>query len=73
MGVGRVFPAEGGVKVDVQGRAADPLVGAQDVADLHEVVVDDIGQVIGRQAVGLQQDGVGDLAVGHDDLAANAS
>src|SRR5262249_19109261 len=29
------------------------LVGAQDVGDLHQVVVDDIGKMVGRVAVGL--------------------
>ena len=37
----------------------------------HEVVVDDVGQVVGRQAVGLEQDGVSDLGVGHGDVAAD--
>ena len=43
--------------------AAQPLVAAQDVRDLHEVVVDHVGEVIGREAVRLEQDRVADLVV----------
>ncbi len=44
-------------------RRRDPLLGADDVADLHQVVVDDHGEVIGGESVGLEQDLVVDIGV----------
>ena len=43
--------------------AAQPLVAAQDVRNLHEVVVDHVGEVIRRKAVRLDQDGVAIVVV----------
>ena len=63
-------PAEGLVEQDVLGRGGDPLLGSDDVGDLHEVVVDDVGQMIGGEAVGLEQDLVVDIVMGEDDGAA---
>ena len=63
-------PAEGPVEEDVLGGGGDPLFGADDVGDAHEVVVDDIGQMIGGEAVGLQQNLVVDVVVGELDVAA---
>ena len=37
-------------------RAGDPLLAANDVGDAHLVVVDDDGEVVGREAVGLEDD-----------------
>ena len=67
--LGRI-PAEGVVEADVDRRGRDPLLAAQDVADRHQVVVDDVGQVIGRVAVRLEQDQVFEVGVLKDDLAA---
>ena len=52
------------------GRGGQPLLGADDVGDPHQVVVDHIGQVVGRKAVGLQQDLIVDLGVFKVHLAA---
>jgi hypothetical protein len=38
------------------GSRIDPLLAADHVRDTHQVVIDDVGQVIGRHAVGLEQD-----------------
>ena len=35
------------------------------MGDLHEVVVDDVGEVVGGQAVGLEEDGVFEGGFGH--------
>ena len=43
------------------GGAADPLLAAHDVGDAHLVVVDDDGEVVGREPVALEDD----LVVGH--------
>ena len=40
-------------------RGGDPLLAAGDHRRAHEVIVDDVGEVIGRKAVGLQDDDVG--------------
>ena len=55
----------------VQRGRRDPLLGAQHVADLHQVVVHDHGQVVSRQAVGLEQHGILQLLVLGDDVAAD--
>ena len=51
--------------------AGDPLLAARDVADLHQVVVDDDGQVVGREAVALEQHLIVDQAVLELDPAAD--
>ena len=63
------LPAEGLVEQDVFGGGGDPLFGADDVGDLHEVVVDDIGEVVGGEAVGLHEDLVVDVGVLEGDVA----
>ena len=52
------------------GRGGNPLLGADDVGDLHQVVVHDVGQVIGGEAVGLEQHLVVHVVVGEGDGAA---
>ncbi len=47
-----VLPAESLVEQHMQGRTGQPLLTTDDMRDLHEVVVYDIGQVIGGQFVG---------------------
>ena len=66
----RPGPAEGLIEQDVLGRGGDPLLGADDVGDLHQVVVDDIGEVVGGEAVGLHEDLVVDVVVVEGDVAA---
>ena len=48
-----VGPAKGLVEQHVERSTGQPLLAAYDVAHLHEVVVDNVGQVIGGQVVGL--------------------
>ncbi len=48
-------PAEILVQQQMLGSRREPLLAADHVRDLHQVVVDDVGEVIRRQAVGLQQ------------------
>ena len=64
------LPAEGVVEEDVLGGGGDPLLGADDVGDLHEVVVDYVGEVVGGVAVGLEEDLVVDVVVVEGDVAA---
>ena len=56
VGVDRRLPAEPLVEEQVLGGGVDPLLAADDVADPHEVVVDDDRQVVGGEAVRLEQD-----------------
>ena len=44
------------VLVEPERRVADVVVAAQHVADLHQVVVHHIGQVVGRHSVRFQKD-----------------
>jgi len=51
----RRLPAEIFVEQQVLGRRVDPLLAAQHMRDAHQVVIDHVGEVVGRHAVGLQQ------------------
>ena len=51
----RHLPTEVLVEHPVLGRRRDPLFAAQHVRDLHQVIVDHVGQMVGRPAVGLHQ------------------
>ena len=48
----RVLPAKGAVEQHVERCRRQPLLAADDVRHLHQVVVDDVGQMVGRQLVG---------------------
>ena len=61
-------PAEGRVELDVPGRAGQPLLSPHYVADLHQVVVRDVGQVVSGEAVGLEHHEVVGQAVLKRDL-----
>ncbi len=64
------LPTEGLVEKDVLGGGGDPLFGADDVGDAHEVIVDDVGEVVGGEAIGLEQDLIVDVVVIEGDVAA---
>ena len=66
----RLRPAEGLIEQDVLGGGGDPLFGADDVGDAHEMVVDDVGEVVGGEAVGLHEDLIVDVIVVEGDVAA---
>ena len=55
VGKRRGRPAEGAVEQLVQGGTGEPLLAADDVADVHQVVVHHVGEVVRGQAVGLHQ------------------
>ncbi len=42
-------------KLDVEGQAGQPLIAAHYVGRAHEMVIHGVGEVIGGDAVGLQQ------------------
>ena len=65
--------AHGIVEQDVTRRAGKPLLGTEHVGYLHSVVVDDVGQVVSRIAVRLQQyhvvqSGVLEYTISPDDI-----
>src|SRR5580698_2717238 len=66
----RNLPAEGFVEQDVLGRGGDPLFGAYDIGDAHEMVIDYVGEVVGGEAVRLHQYLIVDVAVLEGDVAA---
>jgi len=51
-------PVESFVEKQVQRRGGEPFIGTEHVADAHGVVVDDAGEVIGREVVALEENGV---------------
>ena len=67
----RRLPAEGLVEQHAQRHAAQPLVAAHDVADLHKVIVYHSRQVIGRPPIGFEQHGILQQAVVEADVAAD--
>ncbi len=50
-----LLPAEVTVEQDVLRHGGQPLFAARHMGDLHQKVVDDIGHVIGRHAVTLDE------------------
>ncbi len=66
------LPPECAVQQYVLRRRGDPLLGADDVCNLHEVIVDDIGEVIGGEAVRLQKNLIVDIVVFEGDVARGA-
>ena len=71
--VGGDLPAEGLVQQVVFGGGGQVLAAPDHVGDVHQVVVDDVGEVVGGVAVGLQQHLVLDLLVLDGDGAEHAS
>ncbi len=51
----RRLPAEGLVEQHVLRCRRNPFLGANDVGDTHEVIVDDVGEMVSREAVGLHE------------------
>ncbi|GBD19556.1 hypothetical protein HRbin27_02063 [bacterium HR27] len=66
----RHLPAESTIELGMERRRRDPLFRPQDVRDLHGVIVDDVRQMVGREAVRLEQDEVLQQPVLVGDLAA---
>ena len=66
----RLLPAEAPVELHVLGQRGEPLLGPDDVRDAHQVVVHHVGEVVGGEAVALQQDLVVHLGVVEAHLAA---
>ena len=56
MDVLRRLEAEGAEELQVERQARQPLVAAHHMGRAHEMVVDGVGEVVGRDAVGLEQD-----------------
>ena len=44
----RLLPTQGFVDLHMARRAGDPLLAAQDMGNPHQMVIDDMRQVIGR-------------------------
>ncbi len=47
-----VAPSESLVEQYVKGCGREPFFTAYDVAYLHQMVIDDVGEVVGREVVG---------------------
>jgi hypothetical protein len=67
--VGGDLESERPLQGDVLGGVVEVLLPPQDVGDAHERVVDDDGEVVGREAVLLADDEVVEFLVGEGDLA----
>ena len=65
----RDLPAEAFVEKVVLGSRREVLAAADDMRDAHQVVVDNIGKVIGGKAVPLQKDLVVERIVGDRDVS----
>ena len=69
MQIDRRLPAEGLVEQVVFRRGGEVFRAAHDVADGHQVIVHDVGEVVGRQAVGLDEHVVIQRVAIHLDVA----
>ena len=67
--VGRDLPAERLVEQVVLRRGGKVLAAADHMGDAHEMIVDDVGEVVGRQTVALQKHLVVKRLVLHRDVA----
>ena len=68
----RVLPAESLVKHVVERQGRKPFLSTDDLGDLHQVVVHDVGQMVGRQFVcSLPQDLVVESVGVHLDVASD--
>ena len=67
--VGGHLPAEGLVEKVVFGGGAEVFAAPDHVGDAHKVVVDDVGEVVGGQAVPLEEDLIVQGGVVHGDVA----
>ena len=65
----RHVPAERLVDLRLARAVGEVVVAADDVRDVHVVVVDDDGEHVGRRAVGAQKDEVVEILVLPDDAA----
>ena len=59
----RNLPAEGLIETIVLRAGAQILVAANDMGDAHQMIIDDIGEIIGRIAIGLDEHHVIELGV----------
>ncbi|GBD05395.1 hypothetical protein HRbin20_00978 [bacterium HR20] len=66
------FPPKCLVEQDVLGSRRQPLFAADDVGDAHQVVVDDVCQVVGGVAIALEEHLVVNVFAWHNDGATNA-
>src|SRR5579875_1157140 len=62
------LPAQRLVDVDVTRGAGNPLLTAQDMCNAHQVIVDDVRQVIGGQSIGFEYDEIVDVGVVESDI-----
>ena len=67
--VGRHLPAEALVEEVVLRGGGEIFAAAHDMGDAHEVVVDDVGKVVGRQTVALQKHLIVERLILHRDVA----
>lgn len=67
--VGRHLPAEALVEEVVLRGGGEIFAAAHDMGDAHEVVVDDVGKVVGRQTVALQEYLIVERLILHRDVA----
>ena len=67
--VGGHLPAEGMVEQVVLGRGGQILAAPHHMGDAHQVIVNDVGKVVGGQTVPLQQHLIVQRAVFHGDVA----
>ena len=66
-----VDPEKIGPKEDMDGGAGQPFFAAKGVADVHQVIVDDNREMVGRHAIGLEQHFVINAIGGEDDFPAD--
>lgn len=51
MAILRWFPVQGMIECDMKRRRGHPLGAPDDMSDVHQLVVDDVGEVVGGKVV----------------------
>ena len=69
--INRRLPSECFIKQVILGCGGKIFTAADNMGDVHEVVIDNIGEVIGREAIGLHQNLVIQLRIMHGDITIN--
>jgi len=60
MGKGRRFPAESLVEEDLTGGIGKMIISSNDMGDVHPIVIDDAGEIVGCHSVRPDNDKIAD-------------
>ena len=65
----RRLPAERFIDIDMFWHRREPFVATDHMGDLHEIVIDNAGEVVGGEAIAFHEDLIIDIGPGDGDSA----